>query len=50
MVCCDKSCHGEFELLQIGWIGKLVCEGRGGIEELAVADGTVGGVEVGCSE
>jgi hypothetical protein len=50
MVGCNQSCHGEFEFFQVGRIRKLVCERRGGVEKLAVADGTVGGVEVGCSE
>jgi hypothetical protein len=50
MVGGDQSRHGEFQFFQVGGIGKLVCEGRGGVEKLAVTDGTVGGVEVGGGE
>jgi hypothetical protein len=41
VVSSDQGCHGELEFLQVRGIRELVGEGRGGVEELAVPNGSI---------
>jgi hypothetical protein len=42
--------HSELELVEVGGIGKLVCERGCGIKQLTVTDRAIGGVEICGSE
>jgi hypothetical protein len=46
VVSSGESSHRQLEFIQIGWVGELISEGWGGIEQLAITNGTVRGVEI----
>jgi hypothetical protein len=41
-----EGSHGKLEFVQVGRVRKLFGEGGGGVEKLAISNGTIGGVEI----